>query len=618
MDFKNRIMTAVTSTVFAVSALGTAVHFSYFSDNCENVSAELTSLSADEITSQMTIGWNLGNSLDSTASANTPSDASPKKFATAWGNPEPTEELIETVNNAGFNTIRIPVTWYQHLKYNESSDTYEVEPSWMEYVKQTVDWAYERDMFIIINVHHEDFINVAQFTDDTLADASKKLGDIWSQVAETFKDYDQHLIFEGLNEPRQTGNSSVSEWGNGGEDNGYSWDYINSLESVFINAVRSEGSDFNKERLLMLPAYCATTDSKALNAINIPDDAGNVAVAVHAYSPYFFTMDTSEYANHEYPGKSGWGEDYDYSLQNLFSNLKSFSESKNVPLVMGEFSASDFENTESRVNWAKAYLSYAKDAGIPCVLWDNNVSANGTGEAHGYIYRATNTIFPNSADVLKAMMDTVGVTDYVLPEYREYVKPSFSWDNISIGSDWIELFRSEKGDAVDTWGNAVIDGWKDYANKDYQFVFLYDSDAAPEIVLQDTDTSDSWNRISSDMDLSKDFMAYFTFDDISNSIGGNSIDDMENLFISATSSELTAYGFYAVPLKSDSGDTDETILGDVNCDGNVNCFDFVLIKNYLLKSADLTGQAFINSDFDKNDVIDVRDAVALKKLIVAA
>lgn len=606
MISKKRIVSAVASAAFAVTAVSQASYWSV----PEKVSAEkLTSLSAREITSEMTIGWNLGNSLDSTNSSLS-STAAPKKFATAWGNPEPTEELIETVNNAGFNTVRIPTTWYQHLEYNSSTDTYEINPDWMAYVKQTVDWAYNRDMFVILNVHHEDWVNVKEFTDESLAKASTVIEDIWTQVADEFKDYDQHLIFEGMNEPRQTGNSAVSEWGNGSGDNGYTWNYINTLNSIFINTVRSEGSAENSERLLMIPAYCATTDTDALNALEIPENAGNVAISTHAYSPYFFTMDTSEYANHEFPGKSGWGEDYDYALNTLFTNLKSISDSKGVPIVMGEFSASDFENTESRVNWAKSYLSYAKEAGIPCVLWDNNVSANGTGEAHGYIYRATNTIYPNSADVLKAMMDTVGVTDYVLPEYQEYQKPAFSWDNIEIGDDWIQLYYEKDGKTLDTWGNTVVSGWSDYASEDYMFALVYDSESDAEIVLQDSDTADSWNRIAANEDLAKNCVAFFTYDNIKDVIGDNA-KDMENLYISATFGELKAYGFYAVPVKS----AETYLAGDVNSDGFVNCFDFVLMKNYIFSNSELPNK---NCDMDENGVLDIRDAVLLKRLLLNA
>ena len=107
----------------------------------------------------------------------------------------------------------------------------------------------------------------------------------------------------------------------------------------------------------MIPAYVATTDTAALNSLSISSADGNIAISVHAYSPYFFTMDTSNYANHQFPGKSGYGEDYESSLKSLFNSLKSVSDTKGVPIIIGEFSASDFENTADRVEWAKCYLS---------------------------------------------------------------------------------------------------------------------------------------------------------------------------------------------------------------------------------------------------------------------
>lgn len=112
--------------------------------------------------------------------------------------------------------------------YNENTDTYEIDKVWMDYVKQTVDYAYNLDMFVILNVHHEEWVNVERFTSETYADASHKLEDIWSQISDTFSNYDQRLIFEGMNEPRETNNPSNSEWGSGDTN---SWNYIIILTS---------------------------------------------------------------------------------------------------------------------------------------------------------------------------------------------------------------------------------------------------------------------------------------------------------------------------------------------------------------------------------------------------
>lgn len=610
MIFKKKLVSLLTAAACMASVFCVYGQMSDFADENNTVSA-LTAKTAKEITSEMKIGWNLGNSLDA-FDTSLPADASPKKSVTAWGNPEPTQELIDTVKNGGFNTVRIPTTWFQHVTYNETTQTYEVNEKWMAYVKKTVDYAYNNDMFIILNLHHEDWINVDQFTDDTYAKASKMLGDIWSQIAVEFKDYDQHLIFEGMNEPRQLNNPNVAQWGNGSGDNGYTWNYINKLNEVFVNTIRSQGSSANSERLLMLPGYCATSDIDTLNNINIPANSGNVAISVHAYSPYFFTMDTSSYANHQFPGKSGYGEDYEQSLTNLFNTLSSVSNSKNVPIIIGEFSASDFNNTSSRVNWAKSYLSKAKAAGIPCVLWDNNISYNETGEAHGYVYRLTNTWYPNSIDVIKAMMDTVGVTNYTLPEYQEYVAPTFSWDNIEIGNNWQAMYYSESGTSLAGWDNIQIDNWQQYVNDGNMFALVYDSPTIPNLIMQG-----GWYKVTNDDDLSTDFVAYYTYDEIVKVLeaDGQTIDGMTNMFIGASSADATIYGLYAVPVNTPVVPVEIT-AGDADCNGIVNVYDTVLVKKYILGIKQPSEQSLLNADMNSDGSITVIDLIELNKFLL--
>ncbi len=601
MNLKKKLITLLTSAMCAVSCIS----ISGVNSDKQTVSAAgLTGKNSYEITEQMTIGWNLGNSLECTNDSFN-YDTAPKSFVTTWGNPEPTAEMIKTVKAAGFNTIRIPVTWYQHLKYNESTGVYEINQKWMAYVKKVVDWAYNENMFIILNVHHEEWVNAPEFNQQAYAEASAKLRDIWTQVSEQFKDYDQHLIFEGMNEPRETGKGSAVEWGSG-DDN--SRTYINNLNEIFVNTVRGQGSAPNSERLLMLPGYCASSDINAINAIKIPQNSGNVALSVHAYTPYFFAMDTGEFANHNFPGSDGYGNNYEAQLQSLFSSFKAASDSKGVPMIIGEFSASDFDNTQSRVNWAKYYLTLAKQAGITCVLWDNNVPNNGTGEAHGYLYRLTNTWYPNSIDVIRAMMDTVGVTGYTLPEYKEYEPPKFSWDNVKIGSDWVELFRSDSGEKTDAWDNISVPEMKNYISEDYMFAMVCQSSIEPYVVIQG-----GWFKVNPDLDLSEDFVLYFTYDEIKKVMEANNItvSEIVNMYLSASGSEATFYGMYAVPVK----DT-PSLRGDINGDGEVSIVDITLLQKYLLKTAQLEESQFATADLNEDGKINIFDAVILKRIII--
>lgn len=577
--------------------------------------AGLSGLDAKAITSQMTIGWNLGNSLD----AHSASIKNPAKSVMCWGNPEPTKELFETVKNAGFNTVRIPTTWYPHISYNDAEQRWDVDDEWMEYVKMTVDYAYELDMFIILNVHHENWVNAGEFNPTSYADASAKLEGIWTEVAEVFADYDQHLIFEGMNEPRQTGLGSSVEWGAGDTN---SRKYINDLNAVFVNTIRGQGSSANSERLLMLPGYCASSDPSAIRAIEIPANGGNVALSVHAYTPYFFTMDTSDKANHTFPGKSGWGADYEQELNTMFSNFAAIASEKNAPIIIGEFSASDFDNTDSRVAWAKCYLGNAKNAGIPCVLWDNNVSFNETGEAHGYVYRLTNTWYPNSAPVIKAMMDVYGV-ESVLPEYKEYEPPKFDWANIPVGDDWIEVYKPAEPDVLGAWKNICDNNIGKYLNENYELVLVYESANDPYLVMQDTDDENGWHQLYSSA-TAKDFMLKFTYDDVKTTLDnvGKSFDDMENFFISAANGELTVYGLYAIPLNADQP-TETTapsetiapqiIKGDVDKDGDFDVVDIITVQKYILAQIVLDADQVKAGDADEDGVVTAYDLAFLKR-----
>lgn len=501
----------------------------------------LTGFSAKELTVKMTIGWNLGNSLDSTGSRVT-FDSAPRVAATAWGNEEPTKELFEAVKAAGFDTVRIPTTWYQHMKYDNAQQKYIISEDWLAYVKQTVDYAYDLDMFVILNVHHEEWANVPKFTDATYATAAQMLTDIWSAVAETFADYDQHLIFEAMNEPRQTGLGSSVEWGSGDVR---SQKYINDLNAVMVNVVRSQGSAANKERLIMLPGYAASNSSEAVRAIEIPKNGGNIAISVHAYYPYSFAMDSSNMANHEFPGKSGYGEDYESSITYLFNQLKQISEEKNVPIIMGECGASDFNNTDSRARWATYFLTKAKEAGVVCVFWDNHATYNGTGEAYGLISRRYYTWFESAIPVVEAMMKVYGQKS-VLPAYEDGTSKAFDWANIPVEKDWVAIYRSEQGEALDAWGNQWLENWKPYLTPEYDIILVYQSDSEPYMVLQG-----GWHKVFTSQSSDTPYTLRFTYQDVTDTMQaeGVKLEDMTGYFASASQSKMTLYGVYAVPAK---------------------------------------------------------------------
>ena len=245
-------------------------------------------------------------------------------------------------------------------------------------------------MYVILNLHHEEWINRSDFP-TAYEEMSERLKQMWVQIATYFKDYDQHLIFEGMNEPRQTGASY--EW----QGNAECYEVVNKLDNDFVETVRSIDSPYQNTRLLMIPSYAASAYASSYSALDVPDD-DYVAVSLHAYTPYAFAMGDGDHTT--------FSSNYQSDLDTLFSDIRYYFTDKDIPVVLGEFSASNFNNTAARCDWATYYLTWTKKLGIPCVLWDNNAITNSTSasEAHGYVDRSNNTWYEASEPVVDAMM----------------------------------------------------------------------------------------------------------------------------------------------------------------------------------------------------------------------
>ncbi|MCL1867035.1 MAG: cellulase family glycosylhydrolase, partial [Oscillospiraceae bacterium] len=238
---------------------------------------------AAQIVGDIGIGWNLGNTLDG-YNSNSPEPSSetypsslkdfnnPSRVETVWQGGRAyrtTQSLVSAVKSAGFNAIRIPVTWYKampNLDMSRSSPDYTIDPRWMNHVQSIVDMAVREDMYIILNTHHEEYImrfgNVEKSTGAVTA--------LWTQIATKFKDYNEKLIFEGLNEPRRRNNSSWTESGVWSWD-GNSTDYgiVNTWNQAFVNAVRATGGN-NTNRCLMLATYGAQARTPQMDGLKLP------------------------------------------------------------------------------------------------------------------------------------------------------------------------------------------------------------------------------------------------------------------------------------------------------------------------------------------------------------
>ena len=558
-------------------------------------SAEGT-MTADDITENMTIGWNIGNSLDSTG-----------YDETSWGNPRVTQELIDTVKAKGFNTIRVPTTWYQNVTTTTDENgkpVYTISEQWLQRVKEVVDYAYNQDMYVILNLHHEEWINRSDFP-TAYEEMSERLKQMWVQIATYFKDYDQHLIFEGMNEPRQTGASY--EW----QGNTECYEVVNKLDNDFVETVRSIDSPYQNTRLLMIPSYAASAYASSYSALDVPDD-DYVAVSLHAYTPYAFAMGDGDHTT--------FSSNYQSDLDTLFSDIRYYFTDKDIPVVLGEFSASNFNNTAARCDWATYYLTWTKKLGIPCVLWDNNAITNSTSasEAHGYVDRSNNTWYEASEPVVDAMMTVM--QDNSIVWGSESHLPTWKHADINSGDNIYENASGLVLDASDGNGGNCTPGQNitaEQISESREIAIRYTGGAAPILALCN-DSWGNWTEINA-YDIDEEAgIAYYSHEAITKAWGSD-LSTAAHLFARA-GVNMTIYqisSIAAAELVTDPDvpeKPDQHLPGDVNLDNEVTVVDVVLLQKYLLGEATLTKEAYDCADVNTDEAVNGMDLSRLRQM----
>ena len=309
--------------------------------------------SAKDAVKNMGIGWNLGNTLD--ANDATKTWKTTEEHETCWGQPVTTPELLKMMKEAGFGAIRVPVTWYQEMDANGK-----VNDAWMKRVKEVVDYVIGNGMYCLLNVHHDTGADGGTFKSWIKASGANytankdKYEGLWKQIAETFKDYDQHLLFEAYNEmldEKNTWNEPVDK------TDGYK--AINDYAKSFVTVVRATGGN-NAQRNLVVNTYSASNSSAAMKALELPEETGHIVFQIHNYPNWKDESTTRQL------------------IDNLISDIKTNLISKGAPVIIGEYATfttwpADLDYYEKDRKLALYAMDYfikkTKEAGIGTFYW---------------------------------------------------------------------------------------------------------------------------------------------------------------------------------------------------------------------------------------------------------
>ena len=228
---------------------------------------------------------------------------------------------------------------------------------------------------------------------------------MWAQIALAFNNgYDEHLIFETMNEPRLRGTDT--EWWNDRNSKEYedAADCLNKENQAVVDTIRKSGGN-NQKRYIMVPGLRAAIDSALAQEFKLPvdDEPGKLILSVHMYDPYDFAMNAK--------GPVKFEDRFKKTLVMSFKSLNTFYISKGIPVVIGEYGATNKNNLEDRVEWFKFFIKNSRKYGMTACLWDNGVfdGSNKDGEKFGFFNRRTlKWQFP---EILEAINTTVEEVD---------------------------------------------------------------------------------------------------------------------------------------------------------------------------------------------------------------
>lgn len=428
---KNRLR----SMFIAAVLVGTVVAGSFTAPfSVQAAKKDITSfedLNQSQIVEAMGPGWNLGNQLESVTD-NVPEE-------TNWGNPVITEKLIQSVKAAGFKSIRIPVSYF--AKIDDDKD-YTIDSKWLDRVQEVVNYCIKNDLYAVINIHGDGYNTIdggwLLCNGKNQTEIKKKYKKVWKQIAERFKNCDEHLLFESMNEEFD---------GSYSEPNKEYYQNINDYNQIFVDTVRKTG-DNNTKRWLIIPGWNTNIDYTAGDyGFKLPTDQyrdksidkeeQRIMISVHYYSPWDFCGGENgvitQWGNEaDDPSKTSTTCDETY-MKNQLNLMKTTFADKGYPVFIGEYGSIDKTSYDSENEYYRAYFARKlcqlsrKNGCIP-MYWDN-----GYNGVHGFGLFDRTTCEVTQPVIIDAIMEGFGQKasqNSTLMSVRLYVSDSKYWTTI--------------------------------------------------------------------------------------------------------------------------------------------------------------------------------------------
>lgn len=290
------------------------------------------SLTATELVRKMGNGINLGNTMEAYghSSYSPDEDMYTENYETLWGQPVTTQEMVDGMKAAGFDSLRVPVAWTNAMDY-ESGD-YTINTAYLDRVEEIINYGLNADMYVIVNDHWDGgwWGMFGSSNEDTRKKAMDMYKSMWKQIAERYANYSDKLIFESANEElgdRLNEKAIAKDSGSLSQDECYST--ANEINQEFVNTVRASGGN-NDKRFLLIAGYNTDITMTCDDRFKMPDDTAKnkLLLSVHYYTPW------------DYCGTSGvthWGSVSDYEEQNRLLKMMTKYTDQGYGVIIGEY-----------------------------------------------------------------------------------------------------------------------------------------------------------------------------------------------------------------------------------------------------------------------------------------
>lgn len=428
---KNRLRSMFIAAVLVGTVVAGSFTAPFSVQAAKKDTTSFEDLNQSQIVEAMGPGWNLGNQLESVTD-NVPEE-------TNWGNPVITEKLIQSVKAAGFKSIRIPVSYF--AKIDDDKD-YTIDSKWLDRVQEVVNYCIKNDLYAVINIHGDGYNTIdgswLLCNGKNQTEIKKKYKKVWKQIAERFKNYDEHLLFESMNEEFD---------GSYSEPNKEYYQNINDYNQIFVDTVRKTG-DNNTKRWLIIPGWNTNIDyttgdygfklpTDQYRDKSIDKEEQRIMISVHYYSPWDFCGGENgvitQWGNEaDDPSKTSTTCDETY-MKNQLNLMKTTFADKGYPVFIGEYGSIDKTSYDSENEYYRAYFARKlcqlsrKNGCIP-MYWDN-----GYNGVHGFGLFDRTTCEVTQPVIIDAIMEGFGQKasqNSTLMSVRLYVSDSKYWTTI--------------------------------------------------------------------------------------------------------------------------------------------------------------------------------------------